>query len=272
MAEISEKPGYWAVLPAQVRYDPAIPPSAKLLYSEVSSLTDQKGYCYASNAYFEALYELSERTISRLLKTLEDSGYIRIENGNGGRDCRKIYAGINPLGNIDKNVGVDRNIDKNVYPTPTKMSIPPDKNVGGIDNKKENKKEDQIPPKPPEGEGAEDAPDEEAPKRTRKAKTAVRWKPDRFEAFWKFYPAVHGERPAKGRAMSTWDRLRLDDHAIDDMARYLQKKKCSEPWNRGIGIPYASSFLNQRMWETEQAAEGTAAAVGGGWAEDPERL
>ena len=45
------KPSYWAVLPAAVRYDPKIPASAKLLYAEISSLTDGRGFCWASNAF-----------------------------------------------------------------------------------------------------------------------------------------------------------------------------------------------------------------------------
>ena len=55
----TDKPSYWAVLPAAVRYDPAITAGAKLLYAEISSLTDRRGYCYASNAYFQELYGIS---------------------------------------------------------------------------------------------------------------------------------------------------------------------------------------------------------------------
>ncbi len=58
-----EKPAYWAVLPAGVRYDETLPASAKLLYAEISSLTNQEGYCYASNAYFMALYGISDATV-----------------------------------------------------------------------------------------------------------------------------------------------------------------------------------------------------------------
>ena len=39
-----QKPGYWAVLPACVRYDTDLPPNAKLLYAEISSLCDARGY------------------------------------------------------------------------------------------------------------------------------------------------------------------------------------------------------------------------------------
>ena len=97
MDEQKQKPGYWAVIPAAVRYDEKLTPNAKLLYAEISSLTDGTGYCFASNAYFQALFSLSERTIQNLLRALQLRGYIRIQDGDGGRARRKIFAGINPL-------------------------------------------------------------------------------------------------------------------------------------------------------------------------------
>ena len=110
------KPSYWAVLPAAVRYDPAITAGAKLLYAEISSLTGSRGYCYASNAYFAGLYGITERTLQRHLKALESGGYIRIQDGAGGSETRKIYAGVNPLAeNPVKNEGVP----------PTKLSGDP---------------------------------------------------------------------------------------------------------------------------------------------------
>ena len=54
------------------------------------------------------------------------------------------------------------------------------------------------------------------------------------------------------------------DELGDAMARYLVAKKKSEPWTRGVGIPYASTFLNGRMWETEQAAPESAPPDDGG--------
>lgn len=219
---MEDKPSYWAVLPATVRYDEKLSSSAKLLYAEISALTQKTGYCYAENSYFEQLYSLSERTIIRLIRELEAGGYIRIDGG--GTKCRKIYAGVNPF----------RDTDKNVSEPLTKMSVPTDKNVSAINNNINN---NIIPPKPPRGQ--------------RRTKKEAEWKPERFEAFWKFYPPVNGKRPAKSRAISAWDRLRPDDETIARMGKALQREKNSRMWQDGVGIPYASSWLNSRAWEDE---------------------
>ena len=130
--DFRQKPGYWAVLPAAVRYDPELPPNAKLLYAEVSSLTDARGYCFASNAYFQSLYGISERTVQNLLRALQKKGYIRIADGDGGARRRKIFAGVNPLTeNPAENCGV----------TPQKIAGVPAENCGDI--KKENRKENR---------------------------------------------------------------------------------------------------------------------------------
>ena len=235
----TEKPSYWAVLPAAIRYDPEIPASAKLLYAEISSLTDSRGYCWASNAYFERLYDLSERTIVRLIRALENAGYIRILDAGGGSARRKIGAGINPLAeNPVKNDGVTT--DKNVSTPLTKMSVPPDKNV--TQNTKEIRKEND-PPKAPQGAEA--------------SKSTPKWKPERFEAFWRYYPAIpdgngRGRRPAKDRAARAWDKLHADDSEIDLMAAALQRQKRSRQWRDGVGIPYASTWLNRREWRVEE--------------------
>ena len=226
----TDKPSYWAVLPSAVRYDPKIPASAKLLYAEISSLTDERGFCWASNAYFERLYDLSERTIIRLIRALETAGYIQIEDADGGAATRKIYAGVNPIAETP---------DKNVTTPRQKCQGGGDKNVTRI--KKENKKKNS-PPTAPQGASV--------------SASTPKWKPERFEAFWRYYPAIpdgngHGRRPAKDRAARAWDKLHADDSEIDLMAAALQRQKASRQWRDGVGIPYASTWLNSRAWREE---------------------
>lgn len=73
------KPNYYAIIPANVRYDKDISPNAKLLFGEITSLCNQKGYCWATNEYFSTLYGVSDRTIQNLLKQLLNKNYIRVE-------------------------------------------------------------------------------------------------------------------------------------------------------------------------------------------------
>lgn len=67
---------YYAIIPANVRYDNDLTANAKLLYGEITALCNEKGYCWAGNSYFAELYQKDKSTITRWLKQLEDKGYI----------------------------------------------------------------------------------------------------------------------------------------------------------------------------------------------------
>ena len=213
-----QKPGYWAVLPAAVRYDPQLPPSAKILYAEISALTDQRGFCFASNDYFRKLYGMSERTLQEQLRALKRRGYISISDGDGGAGRRKIYAGINPLQeNPAENCGVT-----------------PQKTAGSNNNKKDN---NNPPTSPPGGERG----------KRRRRKAACEWEPEIFERFWDAYP--RGED--KSAARYEWDEIHADRKLMREMSAALERQKQSDEWRRGIGIPYACRWLRNRRWEDE---------------------
>ena len=71
-----DKKSYYAIIPANVRYDDNLKDKAKLLYGEITALCNEKGYCWATNEYFANLYNVSKTTISTLIKNLIDNGYI----------------------------------------------------------------------------------------------------------------------------------------------------------------------------------------------------
>lgn len=94
--EHKEEPNYYAIIPANVRYDNRLIQGAKLLYGEITALSNQKGYCWASNNYFMKLYEVSRFTIQAWLKSLEDCGYInrQVVYKEGSKEIQARYIGI----------------------------------------------------------------------------------------------------------------------------------------------------------------------------------
>ncbi|RNL85391.1 helix-turn-helix domain-containing protein, partial [Sinomicrobium pectinilyticum] len=91
-----EQPSYYSILPAPVRYDKRLTPNAKILYAEITSLTNQLGFCYATNRYFEELFQVSTQSINFWLKQLEDLGYIQrhLYRDEGTKEILNRYISI----------------------------------------------------------------------------------------------------------------------------------------------------------------------------------
>ena len=77
---MKEKPNYYAIIPAEVRYSKALIPNAKLLYAEITALCNMNGKCTASTEYFCRLYEVSKVSVQKWLKNLEDNNHIKRVN------------------------------------------------------------------------------------------------------------------------------------------------------------------------------------------------
>ena len=91
---MTDKPNYYAIIPAKVRYS-SLKPNAKLLYGEITALSNKLGYCYASNNYFAELYGVSKNTVSRWLSDLKKLGFITIEiQRNEKKEIIKRIIGI----------------------------------------------------------------------------------------------------------------------------------------------------------------------------------
>lgn len=130
---MEQRVSYYIVIPAPIYDDETLKDSAKLLYGLISSLINEKGYCFASNEYLAKKRKTTPENISRLLKELEKKEYIIIIYLRDGAIVknRKIY--INPrltemLTAIDQNV--KRTVNQNVKES--------NKAINCISNSKEN--------------------------------------------------------------------------------------------------------------------------------------
>ena len=75
----SENPSYYAVIPANVRYDTRLRANEKLLFGEITALTNVRGYCWASNKYFAELYNVTAQAVSKWISHLKECGYVNVE-------------------------------------------------------------------------------------------------------------------------------------------------------------------------------------------------
>jgi hypothetical protein len=89
---MKENPTYYAIITANVRYDEKITLGAKMMYGEITALSSKEGFCWASNEYFAKLYKVHRNTIQNWIKSLKESGYIRLDTKQSqSGSYRKIY-------------------------------------------------------------------------------------------------------------------------------------------------------------------------------------
>lgn len=202
------------------------------------SLPDSWDYSVRGMA---VLLGVSKDTMSKYIKELETAGYIKRTQTHGekGTFSKSVYILTDTpgdFGNEDdlpcpKNYDTDEQCPNSSAPvTPAPVKSPQKKRT------EEKKRTKQVTPKAPTGG-----------RRSNEPKEAPDWKPERFAAFWEAYPCGK----SKQAAIRAWDKLRPDDDLIRAMALGLKRAMAGEDWQRGIGIPYASTWLNGRRWEDE---------------------
>ena len=234
---INEK-AFTTVFNSMIR-DPRLGLKTKGLFVLMASLPPEWEFSVGGLA---AIADVGKDAVRSMLKELENVGYLTREQAHdgSGKFAKNVYVmqyvappssekpdnGKPPLSeNTDDGKNRERLKPMTVNPTQVNKDL----------------KSIYIPPTPQGGRRG----------RTKnEPRSAPSWMPERFEGFWKFYP--RGE--AKQSAMAAWDKLKPDDALIATIGRALVRQKATEEWKRGVGIPYASTYLNQRRWEDEVAA------------------
>lgn len=117
---------YYAVIPANVRYSKRLSANQKLLFGEITALSNERGYCFATNSYFANLYDVDKLTISRWISALEQENFlITFEHITSSGSQRRIKINtestpkekkpdntsqIDEEGLIVRSIGIDKKI------------------------------------------------------------------------------------------------------------------------------------------------------------------
>lgn len=274
--------GMFIVIPSVVKLDEALPLSAQMLYGIITWKCNRYAYTWATNRELGKALGVSAKRVSTLLTLLERQGHIEtaICYREGTKEVLHRY--VYPIMKSARPLAKERPLPEKRVSPPCGQGYPglepgraPPENwevIGNIKEQKESIKNTPYSPPPgdapaPESESA-DKPAPEAKRKTKRprAKRSVPvYAPDRFEQFWQAYPGG-GSRL---KAVSAWDALAPSDGLIDEMALALKRQLASRQWRDGVGIPHASTWLNQRRW-TDKLPEAPSQEGADGWMPDPE--
>lgn len=225
-------------------------------FTLIAMLSMREGWDYSVRGMATMLH-FSKDTMSKYIRELEGAGYLKREQGHSekGKFAKAIYILTDTPGDFGEEETCPENYDTDdmCHKKSAPVTSAPTESPQQIRSiKQQKRKEKTTTPTPPQ---------EGVPARKRKQsnepKKAPDWKPERFEGLWQVYPCGK----SKQAAIKAWDKLQPDDELLVLMAKGLNRALHSEEWQRGIGIPHLSTWLNQRRWEDEERAVPSAQPV-----------
>lgn len=257
------EPSYYAVIPANVRYDTRLSPLAKLLYGEITCLCQKEGFCWATNAYFERLYQKSKWQIVRMINQLTEFGYITkeieyYENTKqvkkrllrlGGTEKKEYFYSKNattPSSKNDTTPGSRNDTYNNTSINNTSINkYIRAKDCASVPIKQKNKKCANKKNKPLSEPSKKDLLKSES-------KLAPKVLEEEFKAVWELYP----KKKDKIRAFKAFSKARKEGVTLEKIREGVQKY-VKEIKNTGVAhqyIKYGSTWFNNRCWEDEYKA------------------
>lgn len=235
MIVLEDKPNYYSITPANVRYDKSLPMGARFMYGEITALTKKDGYCWAGDSYFAELYEVTNTTIQNWLRALERKGYISRKRiyKDGTKQIKNRYIRLfdtptqNNLGTYVKNINDPTQNNLGTYPknikNPTQNNLR-DSITSTITSTTTNNNKPSKPPKP----------------------VADR---DHFESLWKLYPNKKGKESAWNSYKQSIKAGATDDEIKQGINSYLAEIKAKQTPKRYI--KHGQTWFKQKGWQDE---------------------
>lgn len=217
------KPNYFALITANVRYDNDLSPNAKLLYGEITALSNAQGFCWATNAYFADLYKVTKRSVQLWLSQLEEKGYIRtVLSSEGPNDStRKIYI-------VSPHEEIFAPPRKNVHEGDEKNFTPPHEENFTLNNTSINNTINNTSNK-------------------KNSSTQIE---KEFEKLWAKYPRKIGKKKAFDSFKKARKVKKVPYEVIESglyrYLKYIDQQELDEQY-----IQHGSTFFNQEKWQDE---------------------
>lgn len=235
--EIRRKPMPYTNIQNAIIWDKRLRPPTRWLLIAMLSLPEDWDYSIRGLA---AQTGVSKDTLSRMLRELEEAGYLRREEQarEGGKFSQAVYVVTDVAGDFGDPPEATEEAPLSPCPNSSDTAAPPCPSLSDTENSPQQITIYTTPPiVPPQGDGGE---------REQKAgKRAVDW--ELFDHFWAAYPRKRN----KDKAKRAWRRLSPDLETCRAMAAALERDKRSRQWTKDNGefIPHASTWLNNRPWE-----------------------
>ncbi|NKC66721.1 helix-turn-helix domain-containing protein [Vagococcus fluvialis] len=228
-----ESPGYYAVIPAKIRYSKNLIPNSKLLYGEITALCNEKGFCWASDSYFQKLYGVSKSTVQRWLDSLEKEGFIirEVRYKEGSKEIEKRFIRISEIP-IPKKANTLYSELGEGYSQKQDLPIPRNRRDNITSNTTINNTNNNI----------DQSPSKEADSVSLKNK---------FNEIWEQYPT--GRKQGKDKAFKAYKRAIKDGVTENQIIKGLDDyKKQIKLQNTELQfIKQGSTWFNNKSWEDE---------------------
>ena len=238
--KINRRHGYTVIF-RSVAQDSRLSLKARGLFLLMQSLPDDWSYSISGLA---AKANTGKDTIRSALKELTDVGYLVKEQAHdsGGKFTRNVFIlqdeAPAPLSENPTTVGYSEAPSSEKPSTGKPTTEKPSTVFPTVQNTEVQIQDINNPPISPQGG-----------RQSRRAhKETADWKPERFESFWTYY-RTYVRNEDRQAAIRAWDKLRPNDALIARIGRALEIQIKSPEWIKGVGKPYASTYLNNARWE-----------------------